>query len=107
MIKFFSQLFKYDEEKKTAVQMVEALRAVVSPKLMAEGKTVMSAKKISRALERIYEIARNYQSRRKAGAVRRAVFANKFKWELKESGYPESFVDVAVEGLLVELGKAS
>lgn len=72
---------------------------------MNERRQVLSANKISRLLEQSFEIAKAYQSEHKLGVLKRAVLANSFRWELKSCGYPEDFINVATEGLVVELGK--
>jgi len=105
MTNFFVRLFNYDAEKALAKNMCEHIIQTVSPKLMTERRRVLSAKKVSLSIESSFEIAKAYQSANKPGAIRRAVLANNFKWELKSSGYPDDFIDLATEALIIELGK--
>jgi len=37
------------------------------------------------------------------GFLRRSLFANAFQWALKEQAYPQDFVVMATEGLLVAI----
>lgn len=92
-------------EKELAKQLALHIANEIKPKLMRERRQVLSANKISRHLEHIYNIAKEYQREHRLGFTRRAILANSFKWELKAAGYPEDFINVATEGLVVELSK--
>lgn len=105
MMNFITRLFNYDAEKALAKDLSAQIVKNISPRLMNERRQVLSANKISRLLEQSYEIAKAYQTSHKMGMLRRAVLANSFKWELKSCGYPEDFINVATEGLVMELGK--
>lgn len=105
MTNFIAQLFNRDAEKALAQELSAQLIKNLSPKLMSERRQVLSANKISRLLEQAYEIAKAYQSTHKLGIIGRAALANSFRWELKSCGYPDDFINVAIEGLVVELGK--
>lgn len=105
MTNFITRLFSHDAEKALAKELSAQLVKNLSPKLMSERRQVLSTNKISRLLEQSYEVAKAYQSTHKLGMIGRAVLANSFRWELKACGYPEDFINVATEGLIVELGK--
>lgn len=105
MTNFVTRLFNHNAEKALAKDISAQIVKNLSPKLMNERRQVLSANKISRLLEQSYEIAKAYQSTHKLGTVKRAVLANTFRWELKSAGYPEDFINVATEGLIIELGK--
>ena len=105
MTNFIARLFNHDAEKSLAKDLSAQIVKNISPRLMNERRQVLSANKISRLLEQSYEIAKAYQTSHKMGMIRRAVLANSFKWELKSCGYPEDFINVATEGLVMELGK--
>ena len=100
-----ARLFNRDAEKALAKELVEQIKKNLSPKLMSERRQVLSAKKISRLLEQSYDIARDYQVTHGLGMIKRAFLANSFRWELKSCGYPDDFIEVATEGLVVELSK--
>lgn len=105
MTNFIARLFNHDAEKVLAKELAAQIIKNLSPKLMSERRQVLSANKISRLLEQTYEIAKVYQSTHKLGMVKRAVLANSFRWELRSGGYPDDFINLATEGLVVELGK--
>lgn len=98
--------FRHEGEKLLAKRMVEQLIKNLPAKHFTERLDVLSAKKVSRHLEEIYGVAREYQAEQHMGMFRRAVLANTFRWELKTAGYPEDFIGVATEGLIVELTPA-
>lgn len=105
MLNILKHLFNHDAEKVLAKELAAQIVKNLSPKLMRERRQVLSAHKISRLLEQSFETARAYQATHKLGMIKRAVLANSFRWELKSSEYPDDFIDVAVEGLVVELAK--
>ena len=72
--------------------------------LKAEGKSA-SVNRVTRLLERTYSAATQYQSEQSMGMVRRAMFANSFRWALVSAGYSNEFTKVATEGLVVALMK--
>jgi len=47
------------------------------------------------------------QREHKLGWYKKAKLGNEFKWELKEIGYDEKFIDVATEGLIVYVTRPS
>ncbi len=105
MPNFIARLFNHDDEKALARDLAAQIVKNISPKLMSDRRQVLSAKKISRLLEQSYEIANTYQASHKLGMIKRAILANNFKWELKSSGFPDDFINVATEGLLIGLTK--
>lgn len=105
MANVFTRLFNHDAEKALAKELAAQINKNLSPRLMNERRQVLSANKISRLLEQSFEIAKAYQSEHKLGLIKRAVLANTFRWELRSCGYPDDFINVATEGLVVELEK--
>lgn len=93
------------EEKRLAGEMAAQLVKNMSPKLMTERRHTLSASRITRLLEQVLEKARRHNEVARLGFLKRSIFANSFKWELQSSGYPSDFVNLAVEGLIVELSK--
>lgn len=78
------------------------------PSNMDTNRTVqMSVERLTRILENTFEKAREFQALNKLGIYRKARLSNTFKWELKENGYSDDFIDVATEGLVVYLSKGS
>ena len=101
------RFFQFAQEKALAQQLADQLAKELPPKFMESGSNKLSVNKVTRSLERVYQEALGHdESRRRMGLVRRSVFANTFKWSLKEIGYSAEFCDVATEGLIIELAKA-
>src|SRR5207249_4448909 len=98
MLKFLSTA----AEKDFVAGLVTKLKGALPPESIAAGRKAATVNRITRQLERTYETAAEYQAQHRLGMFRRAAFANHFKWELKNSGYSDEFVDVATEGLVME-----
>jgi hypothetical protein len=62
-------------------------------------------KKLGTALNGVYAKAQTYRNEHKLGVYRKARIGNTFKWELKERGYSEAFVDEATKGLILSLSR--
>ena len=92
-------------EKKLAQDLAARLIKDLPPKFLQDPGKQLSVNKITRSLERIYQSVAEKNAESRMGFYRRAIFANTFKWALKEAGYTEQFIDVAVEGMIVELNK--
>jgi hypothetical protein len=103
MFKFFSTA----AEKRLAGELVERLAKDVPPAQMTADMRKLSVNRITRMLERTYQAAAAHKREHGLGVVKRAVLANTFKWGLKERGYPDEFVEMATEGLVVELSKSA
>ena len=63
-------------------------------------------RKLGAALDDIYIKAMDFQREHNLGIYGKARLGNTFKWELKEMGYEDGFIDEATKGLLVSLNKA-
>lgn len=70
-----------------------------------DGLSKKSKRKLGKALDRIYLKAIDFQLEHKLGVYGRARLGNTFKWELKELGYKEAFVDEATKGLILSLNR--
>ncbi|BAL26205.1 hypothetical protein [Azoarcus sp. KH32C] len=99
-------LFTSEPEKALARKLAEHLAKNIPPKLMDKGRQVLSANRVSRVLEQAFETAKDHQAQTGMGFMKRAILANNFKWELQTKGYPKDFINLAIEGLVVELSKA-
>ena len=99
-------LFRTSAEKELAHSLAEHIAKNIPPKLLDQKRQLLSANKISRTLEQAYARAKDHQKQVQMGFARRAIFANSFKWELQSRGYPKDFVNLATEGLVVELSRA-
>ena len=99
-------VFSNKEAKSFAEDLAQSLTKDLPPKLMLNSANIVSANRVTTILERSYAKAATYQSEHNIGPVKRAAFANAFRWKLVEIGYPDEFVGVATEGLLVHLSKS-
>jgi len=88
-----------------AEELAQHITRDLPPNLLLKSRSPISANRITTILERSYAKAAQFQTEHNVGSIRRAVMANAFRWKLTELGYPEEFVGVATEGLLVSLSK--
>jgi len=98
-------MFGFSRDGDFARSLVQQLVRELPANLIETRRKVLSVNKVTRQLERLYETAAQYQAANRIGMVRRAVLANTFRWELKNHGYPDDFIEVATEGLVVELSR--
>ncbi|RYH20490.1 MAG: hypothetical protein EON54_26325 [Alcaligenaceae bacterium] len=97
--------FNRKAEKVLAYELSQHLIKNIPAKLMSERRQVLSASRISRLLEQVFDRAQNNAHGVGNGFFSRTFLANSFKWELREAGYPDEFINIAVEGLLMKLSR--
>lgn len=100
-------IFSSDAEQAFAHEMVQRLVKEIPPTLMESRRKVLSVNKVTRLLERTFSSATDYQREHRIGFIKRAMLANSFKWEMKGAKYPDDFIEMATEGLIVTLSKAA
>lgn len=71
------------------------------PALENSPQKKISPNRVAKVLEDIYAKASDYRQQHRLGVYGKARLGNTFRWELKEAGYSEQFVEVATEGLVV------
>lgn len=64
---------------------------------------MVSQQRLSGILEQVFTRATEFSRENKLGWYKRARLGNDFRWELKEMGYDEKFVDTATEGLVLHV----
>lgn len=96
-------IFDYSAERKLANDLAERLLKDLPPSLMEKQRKLLSVNKVTRLLEKAYETARTYHQTNQPGFIRRAILANHFKWALRSQNYPDDFIDIATEGLVMAL----
>lgn len=103
---FLKRLFrsKVDEFAKVLAQDI-AKR--YPPAIANNPEQTVSAKRLTSILEDIFGRAHDFRTEHKLGIYGKAKLGNTFKWELKELGYNEQFVDLATEGLVVYLTRSA
>ncbi len=98
------QRFSFQREKQMAAGLAAHLVKSLPPKTISERIHTLSANRITRVLEQAFgRLGQDTETGR--GFWGRAVLANNFRWALKDAGYPKEFIDVAVEGLIVEASR--
>jgi len=90
-----------------SVDLARELARRYSPAMEKGEDRKISAKGISNILEEIYEKAVDFKKKEKLWFMQTAKLSNCFRWELKELGYSDAFIDVATEGLVVYLTRKS
>lgn len=98
-------LFNTRPVKDKAHELANDLAKRLPPKSIDSNRQLLSVNKISNVLEKIYANALQYKQASRLGVFKRSVLANAFRWRLQELGYPQAFVDMAVEGLVVEISE--
>ena len=91
-----------DEFAKTRAQSV-AKR--YPPSLDSAKERKISVNHITKVLEGTYQKAVEFNAANKLGVYKKARLGNSFKWELKELGYSESFIELATEGLIINVAR--
>jgi hypothetical protein len=88
-----------------AKQLAEMIAKRYPPVLDKSPEKRVSANRVTKVLEDALDRAAEYGRSRKLGLYRKARLANSFRWELKELGYSDKFIEVATEGLVVYVTK--
>lgn len=84
-----------------AKKLAEMVAKRYPPTLDQAKEKRVSANRITKVLEDVLDQAAEYGEKSKLGVYKKARLANAFKWELKELGYSEKFIEVATEGMVV------
>lgn len=88
-----------------AKALVEELSKRYPPALDQDGQRRLSQKRITTILEEAFGRAADFRKQHKLGVYKKARLGNTFRWELKERGYSEKFVEIATEGLIVYISR--
>lgn len=92
-----------DEFSRTlAKEVAEQVQAGQKKKAASKNK---AERKIGAAMNRIYGKASDFQKQHGLGIYGKARLGNTFKWELREMGYENDFVDEVTKGLLLSLNR--
>ena len=99
-MKLFGSLFDKDLET-FAKNLAQDLAKRYPPALENAPEKKISPNRITKVLEDAVGKAVKFNQEQKLGLVGKAKLGNTFRWELKELGYSERFVEVATEALIV------
>lgn len=86
-----------------AKNLAEDIAKRYPPAIANNPEQTVSPKRLTSILEETFTRASAFRSEHRLGVYGKAKLGNTFKWELKEMGYNEKFVDLATEGLIVYL----
>jgi len=84
-----------------AVTLGEMVAKRYPPTLDQAKEKRVSANRITKVLEDVCNQAAEFGKANRLGVYKKARLANSFKWQLKELGYSDSFVEVATEAIMV------
>lgn len=84
-----------------AKSLAEAVAKRYPPSLERSAEKKVSVARVTKVLEDALQSAAEFARQKRLGTFNKARLGNSFKWELKELGYGERFVEVATEGLIV------
>ena len=97
----FFNWFSTKEVTAFAKSLAATLAKRYPPALDINPEKKISEARLAKVLEETLTQASEFQREHKLGFFGKAKLGNEFKWQLKELGYTEKFVDVATEGLMV------
>ena len=98
---WFKSLFSTRHINDFARELADTLAKRYPPSLDANPERKISANRLTKVLEDTFSRAAEFQQEHKLGMFGKAKLGNEFKWQLKELGYTEKFIEVATEGLMV------
>ena len=90
-----------------AEKLAEMVAKRYPPALDQTKEKRVSANRITKVLEDVLDEAAAYTKQNRLGVYKKARLANTFKWQLKELGYSDSFVEVATEAIMVYITDGS
>jgi hypothetical protein len=90
-----------------AKELAEKVAKRYPPSLDISPEKRVSEARLTRVLEETLAKAVEFQREHKLGMLGKARLANEFKWQLKELGYSEKFIEVATEGLMVYITRGA
>ncbi len=69
------------------------------------GNPGLSLKNLEQKVDALFEKATAFRKEHKLGIYKKARLANTFRWELKNRGYDDGFVEMITEKLVVAVSK--
>ncbi len=97
------RLFSPSKVKAFAKIMGRRITTRYPPVIANNPEQIVSQKRIAEILEEIFSGAPQFRGENRPGILGRAKLRYAFKWELREIGYEEKFVDFAAEKLIEQL----
>lgn len=97
LLSFFSK----PDVAEFAKTLVNTLAKRYPPSIDAATEKKISEARLTKVLEDVLGQATEFQQKHQLGLFGKAKLGNEFRWQLKELGYTDRFIDVATEGLMV------
>lgn len=94
---------KVDEFSRDLASSVTRLRPPTNKS--GPGSPGVSLAYLEKKVDQLFEKATAFRREHKLGIYKKARLANTFRWELKELGYEESFIEAVTEKLVIALAK--
>lgn len=69
------------------------------------GSPGVSLRNLEQKVDTLFESATAFRAEHKLGIYKKARLANTFRWEMKERGYDEAFIEMITEKLVVAVSK--
>jgi hypothetical protein len=91
----------------TAEALVRELVRRYPPSMASGEGRRLSPQAVTNILEAVIGKAVAKSQELELGVVGKARLSNNFKWALKEQGYPEAFIDLVTEALVVYMTRAA
>jgi len=96
-------LFSFSKTNAFAKSLAQRITTRYPPVIANNPEQIVSQKRIAEILEEIFSGAHQFRGKNRLGRLGRAKLGHAFKWELKEIGYEEKFVEFAAEKLVEQL----
>lgn len=97
------KLFSPSKVDEFAQSLAQDIAKRYPPAIANNPEQLVSQKRLTAILEDAFARAHQFNKENRLGWFRKSKLGNTFKWELKEMGYDDKFVDMATEGLIVFL----
>jgi len=88
-----------------AKELASGIAKRYPPALQNRPDRALSVARVSKILEDSFSRAAEFQRTHKLGVYKKARLGNAFRWEMKELGYGERFIELATEGLIVFISR--
>jgi hypothetical protein len=100
-------MFSKSEIGEFAKTLATNLSKRYPPSIDAATEKKISETRLTKVLEDVLTQATAFQQTQQLGLFGKAKLGNEFRWQLKELGYTQRFIDVATEALMVYVTRAS
>jgi hypothetical protein len=96
-------LFAFSKVDTFARGMAQRVTKRYPPIVANNPEQAVSQKRIEEILKETFADARQFQWENRLGSLGRAKLGNTFKWELREIGYEDKFIDFAAKKIIEQL----